>query len=298
MNPVTDFVKQNIESIPFKALQPDEMEASTEEKVQCMTRVLEEDPALFLSRWGRHLPVTVLHHFQPLRASNYEVDFHMRQLLERNNPSARTIRNRRYQYLKRHLRETAYFTDESMQKHDPVLYEQYIGRYQSEEEKNMPFGNDVSLVQRVLKNIDQHYAQEQVKKQKIIEEEQFEEEEDSDDEDDDSNSDDRRPDTENVAMSDDQIADLLPNQRDQEGVKDENEEALRESRRLELIRLLEERFLAGKDSDFDYSKIDTNETYDDLDQQDRDAQDSYFDEESPDEEMISKSSEYTGELDY
>lgn len=136
----------------------------------------------------------------------------------------RIVSNRRYEYLKRHLRESSYFSDEAMQQREPVLYEQYVGQYQSEQEKTMPFANDVTLVQRVLSNIDRHYANEQVRKQKIIEEEQFEEEEESEEDDIPMSEDDRnQPDTQH------------------------DEAEFRASQRQELVRLLEERFLAGKD---------------------------------------------------
>lgn len=138
----------------------------------------------------------------------------------------RIVSNRRYEYLKRHLRKSSYFSDEAMQQREPVLYEQYVGQYQSEQEKTMPFANDVTLVQRVLSNIDRHYANEQVRKQKIIEEEQFEEEEESEEEEDD------------IPMSEDDR-----NQPDTQ----HDEAEFRASQRQELVRLLEERFLAGKD---------------------------------------------------
>ena len=164
---------------------------------------------------------------------DYEVDFYLQRLMdEPSKPQQRMISNRRYEYLKRHLRESSYFSDEAMQQREPVLYDQYVGQYQSEQERTMPFANDVTLVQRVLSNIDRHYASEQVRKQKIIEEEQFEEEEEeSEDEDQD------------IPMTDDRASDSTPNQPDTQ-----HEEAeFRDSQRQELIRLLEERFLAGKD---------------------------------------------------
>lgn len=168
---------------------------------------------------------------------DYEVDFYLQRLMdEPSKPQQRIVSNRRYEYLKRHLRESSYFSDDSMQQREPVLYEQYVGQYQSEQEKTMPFANDVTLVQRVLSNIDRHYASEQVRKQKIIEEEQFEEEEESEDE---------EEDVQDTPMSDDRTGALPSNQPAEDTQHEEAE--FRESQRQELIRLLEERFLAGKD---------------------------------------------------
>lgn len=165
---------------------------------------------------------------------------------EPSKPQQRIVSNRRYEYLKRHLRESSYFSDESMQQREPVLYEQYVGQYQSEQEKTMPFANDVTLVQRVLSNIDRHYASEQVRKQKIIEEEQFEEEEESEDEDEDV--------VQDTPMSVDPTGPSPSNQLGQEDSQHEEAE-FRESQRQELIRLLEERFLAGKDVSDDTSTL-------------------------------------------
>lgn len=41
------------------------------------------------------------------------------------------------------------------------------------------------------------------------------------------------------------------------------------------------RFLKGNDDEFDYSTVDSNESLDDINQETRDAEDRYFDEESP-----------------
>lgn len=55
--------------------------------------------------------------------------------------------------------------------------------------------------------------------------------------------------------------------------KEEAEQVWRETMTL--------RFLEGRDDDVDYNDIDNNEEYDDYQQIERDAQDAYFDAESP-----------------
>ncbi|KAJ3218677.1 hypothetical protein HDU67_004459 [Dinochytrium kinnereticum] len=55
----------------------------------------------------------------------------------------------------------------------------------------------------------------------------------------------------------------------------------REELRVEFIRIIKERFLAGLDESFDYSRVDANEAFDDLGQMERDAEDAYFDSEEP-----------------
>lgn len=51
--------------------------------------------------------------------------------------------------------------------------------------------------------------------------------------------------------------------------------------RMTLVNVMCERFIDGLDRDFDYAAVDEDETYDDLTQIARDAEDSYFDAEQP-----------------
>ena len=54
----------------------------------------------------------------------------------------------------------------------------------------------------------------------------------------------------------------------------------------ELIRLMAIRFLMGEDKEyFDYSSVDDNELYDDVEQINADKEEAYFDEEEPSEIM-------------
>ncbi len=58
------------------------------------------------------------------------------------------------------------------------------------------------------------------------------------------------------------------------------------------------RFLCGLDKDyFDYSKVDDNELYDNLDEINKDKEEKYFDEEE-EPETYKQTSVYTGEQDY
>ena len=51
--------------------------------------------------------------------------------------------------------------------------------------------------------------------------------------------------------------------------------------REEFLNLMKQRFLEGLDEEFDYTKVDTNDEYDNLDILGQDEQDKYFDEEEP-----------------
>ena len=56
--------------------------------------------------------------------------------------------------------------------------------------------------------------------------------------------------------------------------------------RDEFTRLMHQSFLDGRDTEFDYSTVDNDESYDDLDAMERDRQDKYFDDDDDDDEKV------------
>ncbi|KAI7906300.1 coiled-coil domain-containing protein-domain-containing protein [Cokeromyces recurvatus] len=275
---IMTYVERNLSNIPFKTLRYGETELDPSEKLSQMRHILHNDPGLFLSKWGRHLSQNTLRLFDSLR-HDYEVRFYLDTLLYQSaapvtiNVGKRSalqqvIQNRRYEFLKRTLRHSDYFSDEAIQLREPILYNHYVGKYIPSREKRKPFANDVTLVDRILSNMDRNYVDEQVRQQKIKDEEQFQEEEESDD------------DEEEESMKDEKGKEKDINMINEEEESDEEEKdnEFRERKRQELIRLLEEQFLAGKDNDFNYSEVDYNEDYDNLQQQEQDIHDKYFDE--------------------
>lgn len=267
---VMEYVQKNIDSIPFKTLRLDEQELASNEKLAQMKKTLHDDPALFLSKWGRYLSQNTLTLFKAIQ-DNYEVDFYLDSLLyneekEREVTQEVSIKpksalhtlaqNRRYEFLKRHLRHSDYFSDESIQLRDPTLYDQFIGQHIPASEKAEPFSNDVTLVNRILSNIDKKFVDDHLYHQKMIDEEQMEEEEEEEEEDE-SEDEIFEKSTPTVITKkknkDEEMKDVSNSEAEEEKENEEEEldmEGLmefREEQRLELIRLLEEKFLAGKD---------------------------------------------------
>ncbi|ORX99747.1 hypothetical protein K493DRAFT_348394 [Basidiobolus meristosporus CBS 931.73] len=84
-----------------------------------------------------------------------------------------------------------------------------------------------------------------------------------------------------------------------EGEGEEKGESLDPTEREDLISefkdLMKYKFLSGDDKHFDYSKVDTNEEYDDLHQVGEDLEAEYFDSEEPNEINIENE---THEYDY
>lgn len=69
INEISSYLSQHLDTIPFKTLQRGELEASAEQKLSKMQDLLQRDPGLFLSRWGRFLPADILCKFEPLRGN-------------------------------------------------------------------------------------------------------------------------------------------------------------------------------------------------------------------------------------
>lgn len=263
---VMRFVQENLDIIPFKTLRLGEEEIGFQEQCNQMEKILQDDPALFLSKWGRYLPQSVLSQFQSIK-DNYEVDFYLDSLLYKEEEDVSTrpvksalrtlVQNRRYEYLKRHLKDSDYFSDESIQLRDPALYDQYIGQHISAQEKEEPFADDMTLVNRILSNIDRKFVDDHLHHQKIADEEQMEEEEESESEDEMLEKSTpaviTKKKMKDVDMTDAETPkdDVLnSNEDDAENMDEQDTETIlkfKEEQRLELIRLLEERFLAGED---------------------------------------------------
>jgi hypothetical protein len=273
---VMTFMRDHLDEIKFKTLRLDEVELATEEKLAKMEQVLQTDPGLFLSKWGSNLGQDALKQFKSIQ-DNYEVDYLLDSLLyqeamdesepmeecsifENRRPRKpksvlnTLIKNRRYAYLKQYLRHSDYFSEESMQLREPILYDQFIGQHIPMREREQPFSNTTSLVDRILSNINNKYVADHLERQKIIDEEQFEEEEEEEDSDDEDGEDRSTPALVSKSKPKDvEMVQVESNKGD--NPEEEEDEAkdmaelseFREEQRQELIQLLEEKFLAGKD---------------------------------------------------
>ena len=65
-----DYISKNLSSIQFKTLRENEVEATDDDKLSVMRQTLENDTALFLTKWGKFLPKNELEKFGCLRGMN------------------------------------------------------------------------------------------------------------------------------------------------------------------------------------------------------------------------------------
>ncbi|RIB07686.1 coiled-coil domain-containing protein [Gigaspora rosea] len=238
-------------------------------------------------------------HFKTLKANEIEQsDDEKLRIMRQTLDDPALFLSKRYKYLITKLDDTSNFSDEAMERREPLLYEDYVGQYITQEERYPPFADNVDLVDRILYDIDENYIHERLEQERRVRDEQFEEEEDEDDdyeelslkadrdsemtkdidklsvqkekctntESDQSNTTmmiDNLP--ENGSISINATNDIEGGQQNSTSKNIQISEEEKKQLRADLVDIMRERFFSGKDPDFDYDAVDFNEEYDDLD---------------------------------
>ncbi|KAK7168023.1 hypothetical protein R3I94_002164 [Phoxinus phoxinus] len=236
---------------PVKSQQLGEPDLTLEEKKGVLIDQYKSKPLVFLERYQAHLKPEHMDAFSHL-SSDCRAQYYCKEIQRRASGSAdRTrIRNHRYAALRALQKEGQYFSEEQMRVRDPLLYEQYIGQYLSEEDilqrseeamRNGPGGLADLLINSYQEKLIQNRLEEQEEREQCAVEESDEEE-----------CEEPRP------------AEWEPTA--------EEKAMLRE----EFLSQMHQRFLDGKD-DFNYSEVDRNPDFDNLDIVSHDAEERYFD---------------------
>ncbi|XP_062995732.1 coiled-coil domain-containing protein 97 isoform X2 [Elgaria multicarinata webbii] len=251
--------------LAVRSQQKDEPDFTPTQKLAILQDLYRTKPLVFLERFRTALREEHLPCFQHL-SGNYEADFYCAEVRRAGLGKTRhtRVRNKRYAALQQLIRDGEYFSDEQMRCRDPLLYEQYIGQYLSEEELQALGSSKLeaagSLSGVLLDSYQEQVIQRRLQVQQELEEAcEEEEEEDSDDDD-----------------GEDKASD--PGM--EEWVPDQEEKAIL---REEFTSRMYQRFLDGKDGDFNYSEVDENPDFDNLDIVTRDEEERYFDGEEPEE---------------
>ncbi|XP_028920212.1 coiled-coil domain-containing protein 97 isoform X2 [Ornithorhynchus anatinus] len=255
--------------VPVRSQQKDEPDLTEREKLSILRALYREKPLVFLERFRGSLRAEHLACFRHLRG-DYRADFYCAEVAEAGRARAtRTrLRNKRYAALRQLIQGGEYFSDEEMRARDPLLYEQYIGQYLSEEDQapslqQSPPAAGGTLSSVLLQAYHEQLLRTRLHRQQEEEDACLEEEEEDDD--------------------DDEVEAEGPGEEAGDGWEPDAEEKgmLRE----EFTSRMYQRFLDGKDPDFDYSEVDDNPELDNLDIVSRDAEERYFDEEEPEEAL-------------
>ncbi|XP_039976296.1 coiled-coil domain-containing protein 97 [Xiphias gladius] len=255
-----------------KSQQIGEAELTPEQRREELLHQYRSRPLVFLERYHacmkpQHLSVFA-HVSSDPRAQHYSKVIQRRAAGCTNRTR---VRNQRYAALRALQKEGQYFSEEQMRIREPLLYEQYIGQYLTDEEvlersqeamlddeqggPETPAGGKGGLAHLLLNSYQERLIQNRLQEEQEREEGAQEEDEDEEDDDNIVQGKDREPTPEEKAL-------------------------LRE----EFISQMHQRFLDGKDKDFNYSEVDENPDYDNLDIVSRDAEDKYFDEDDEEED--------------
>lgn len=278
----------NDESIIFKLQQRHESDLTVEEKIQIASDLYQKNKLSFLVRFGKYLNPLHLDHFKKI-LNESEDSFEIQMILndlQRNTSKTHNIdvKNRRYEALQQLIRENSYFSEVEMMKRNPLLYEQLVGQYLTEEEKyerDRYKKSDLTLVKVLLEGIERDNAKLTQKVQEDLENSMMEEEDSEDDENENekccqkSNS--PQPSTSTLKWGEFE-EDKRPTFRNAAGSLTETE---REILKEEFVTTMYQNFLDGKDKDFNYDEVDNNSKYDNTYALDQDAEDKYFDSEEP-----------------
>ncbi|XP_062387191.1 coiled-coil domain-containing protein 97 [Sardina pilchardus] len=251
-----------ISGSPVKSQQIGDPDLTLEERGQILLELYEAKPLVFLERYQAYLKPEHLDAFSHVsgdfRAQHYFKEVQRRAGSQTNKTN---VRNHRYAALRALQKEGQYFSEEQMRIREPLLYEQYIGQYLSEEEifqrsqdamQSGPGGLSDLLIDSYQERVLQARLQEQQEEEDCAQEEEEEDEEDGHG---------RRGEQ-----------DWEPNDQEKALLKEE------------FVSQMQQRFLDGKDKDFNYRQVDDNPDYDNLDIVNRDAEDRYFDDDDEEEE--------------
>ncbi|XP_072225482.1 coiled-coil domain-containing protein 97 [Leuresthes tenuis] len=266
----TSCVKAMIEDVTMsgslvKSQQIGEAELTVGQRGDELLHQYRSRPLVFMERYHaclkpQHLPAFA-HVSSDPRAQHYS-KLVLARAAGRTNRTK--VRNQRYAALRALQKEGKYFSEEQMRIREPLLYEQYIGRYLTDEEvlersqealsdgaEEAPGAGAGGLAHLLLNSYQERLIQNRLQEEQEREDGAQEEEED----------------------------DAEVQQREWEPTPEEKA-LLRE----EFVSQMHQRFLDGKDKDFNYSEVDENPDYDNLDIVSRDAEDRYFDEDDDEEE--------------
>ena len=143
----------------FRHQQRGEPDLTFDEKREIAAELLDRKPAIFLSRFGKHISSEDLAYFEPLK-DDYVIDFHLKEIekLHNNKKNRTVIRNRRYEAMKKLMEGGDYFSDDTMKHRDPLLYEQMVGQHLTEDEVAAQIDkSDLTFSSILLSHIQMQY---------------------------------------------------------------------------------------------------------------------------------------------
>lgn len=245
----------------FRHQQIGDPDLTKQDKICIVTDLLENKPSTFLQRFGQFLSEDHLTFFEDMSDQNYEVGFYLKEARQKQCKYVQEhrVKNRRFQAMQKMISAgDEHFSEESMRQRNPLLYGQLIGQFLTDEERSLadrPDMTNCSLANIIMEHMDIDRERNLKKRLQGNEEEEF----DTDSEDEDLQ----------LTVSPDPTGSL----------DDGEKNALKR----EFVQASYQSFIAGLDAGVDYSKIDEDSNLDDLNLENRENEERYFDEDDPDE---------------
>ncbi|XP_059617134.1 coiled-coil domain-containing protein 97 [Phlebotomus argentipes] len=257
----------------FKSQQIDDPELTRDEKEEIVKSLWNKKDSLFLDRFGKFIDQENLVYFEEKGLTGDE-EYIVRQQLERlrkwHKNRGVEVRNRRYAAMQKMIAEnSSYFTETEMMNREPLLYDQLVGQFLTEQEKRSRDNRDSSSLLNVLMNgIEDDEYSERLKQEKN------DQEEDSSSSSDASNRSDCNPRGRLWGeFAEDQPSSSTSRQSQRKAMTSSERDLLRQ----EFMGIMYTNFLQGTDKDFDYSAVDNNPDYDNDAICSRDEEEKYFD---------------------
>eukprot|EP00730_Choanoeca_flexa_P009940 TRINITY_DN14476_c0_g1_i1.p1 TRINITY_DN14476_c0_g1~~TRINITY_DN14476_c0_g1_i1.p1 ORF type:complete len:287 (+),score=67.18 TRINITY_DN14476_c0_g1_i1:77-937(+) len=246
-----------------------------QQRCEALVELASSQPSRFLARYGRLLESNELSMFQNVQDDDVKYTVYKLQNTLKHRKAR--IKNRRFAKMQQLLKQGDYFSNEEMKQRAPWLYDSMIGKYMTDASIQTRVDSLArgTWSEQLLSQLDGQYASSRLHYEVEHAKSTRPEEEDDDEE-------------ANMAEAEPLAADADPTEDDVTfGDEDMETRELRrtalpeeERQRLELEfqQMMQERFLAGKDTEFvDYADIDDDERLDDLVTLGRDAEEAWFD---------------------
>lgn len=162
----------NRQDVFFKSQQRNESDLTAHEKANIANSILQKSKSNFLARFGKQIQEQHLSYFENYMEDEdegYDLKFYI-QNLKRYFSKKRTtdIKNRRYGALNKLVKDDDYFTETEMMKRNPLLYDQLVGQYMTQEEKNKRDNintQNITFVNILLEGIDRDTTRQKQKEQ-------------------------------------------------------------------------------------------------------------------------------------
>ncbi|CAH4037723.1 unnamed protein product [Pieris brassicae] len=286
-DPIYDIIDYLVRcaKVSFKNSHVNEKDIRSVEKTNYAYTVFIKSPTDFLVQYGKFLCPNHIKYFEDMDMYETDEDFkhcvsHLKFYHSEESRNKR-VRNRRYKALQNLQDTTDYFSEKQMMFRNPLLYEQLIGQFLTDEEiqiRDSADNDNLTLLSLILDTVDRNQMRETKNVQMIQEDDET------------SSSTTQKTSTQSCSQNKkwgdfdipDTRAEITREVRHQTMIDANERNLLRE----EFLQEMYSSFIEGRDIDFDYNSVDSNDDYDDLKQISQDAEDKYFDSEMNDSETL------------